>query len=120
MEQADAEGTADLWTHGSAKLLIDDELLVFVAAMLTAIEGMAATWDVSGWFDDPELAVSVSGLPGWLTFDSAMMSLTIAAGVTDDEHVDTHEFEVTATDEMNKETVHTTTLTVENVHEVRS
>ena len=27
-EQANAEGTADLWTNGSAKLLIDDGLLV--------------------------------------------------------------------------------------------
>ena len=89
--------------------------------MLTATEGLAADWDVAAWFADPDaddsLTFTVSGLPAWLTFDSAMGSVTIADGATDDAQVGTHEFEVTATDNEGAMAIHRATLTVENVNE---
>ena len=91
---------------------------------LVATEGLAADWDVSDWLTDPDLMAegsgevltyAVSGQPGWLTLTGSM--LTIVAEATDDAHVGTHEFQVTATDAAGAMVVHMAVLTVENVNE---
>ncbi len=63
MAQADAEGTADLWTQGSAKLLIDDGLLnpnprpVLDTSTLVPTQGFIIQGDAAG----DEFGQSVSG-----------------------------------------------------------
>ena len=92
-------------------------------ATLTAMEGLAADWDVMTWFSDPDagdsLTLEVSGLPDgdWLTWESDTSMLAIAADATDDAQVGTYTLEVTATDEADATAVHTATLTVENTPE---
>ena len=92
--------------------------VVDLSSPLTAEEGMATTWTVSDWFTDPDtgdtLTFTASRLPSWLVFNSAMTELSIAAGATDDEHVRSYTFTITARDEANARATLTATLTVEN------
>ena len=83
-------------------------------AMLTAMEGLAFSEDVSTWFTDPdagdELTYAATGLPEWLTFASGV--LTIAARATDDAEIGTYVLAVTASDKAGAMVVHTTTLEI--------
>ena len=85
-------------------------------AMLTALEGAAMAWDVSGWFSDPDtgdtLTYTATGNPAWLVLNAMTGALAIAAAATDDVDIGTYTLEVTATDEADEAAVHTTTLTV--------
>ena len=98
---------------------------------LAVAEGDAANWNVSAWFDDPDLAIpgdidslSYTGtlqkegaatavlLPAWLGLDEATGALTIAADATDDTEIGTYTLSVTAHDEANETAVHTATLEI--------
>ncbi len=101
-------------------------------AMLTAMEGLAFSTNVSGWFTDPDTAVPGAGevlaytgmlqgavgsgtesaLPAWLALDGATGALTIAAGATDDAEVGTHTLVITASDKAGAMAAHTTKLTI--------
>ena len=94
------------------------------SAMLTAMEGEAATWTLTNWFRDPDagdtLTYAVSGNPAWLTLDEATEALTIAAGATDDAEVGSYTLALTATDaggETALAATHTLTLAVENTND---
>ena len=99
---------------------------------LTATEGVAADWDVSAWFSDPDGdALTYAGTlqsPGaaaddeaaalseldWLALDAMTGTLAIEA---DDGEVGTHTLVITATDAAADTAVHTLTLAVEDVAE---
>ena len=88
-------------------------------APLTAMEGAAASWTLSDWFEDPDgdtLTYAATGNPAWLAFDATKGELTIAAAATDDAEVGSHSFTITASD-GDESLVLTATLTVENVNE---
>ena len=70
------------------------ETTTLAETSLTATEGEAATWTVSGWFADPDAgdtltyaatlqktdAAMAAGLPDWLVLNAMTGSLTIASG----------------------------------------
>ncbi len=114
---------------------VNDAPTAAAAAMvrLEAMEGLAASWDVSEWFSDedtnlpssPEVltyaAMVLEGtgdsqtsmeLPDWLALDSAVGVLTIAAGAADDAQIGPHTLAVTASDKAGAMVVHMTTLTI--------
>ena len=99
-------------------------VVTLASAMLTAMEGEAATWTLTNWFRDPDagdtLTYAVSGNPAWLTLDEATEALTIAAGETNDAQVGSYTLALTATDaggETALAATHTLTLAVENTND---
>ena len=106
-------------------------------ALLGALaEGMAASWDVSNWFTDPDLAApgavdaltytgmvlqgsgdsqTEAPLPDWLELDGTTGALTIGMGATDDADVGTHTVAVEATDQTGGAASHTTTLKITDI-----
>ncbi len=101
------------------------ETTTLALASLTATEGEAATWTVSGWFSDPDAgdtltytgtlqktdAAMAAGLPDWLVLNAMTGSLTIAADATDDPEVGFYTLVVTASDGT-ASTPHTVTLLI--------
>ena len=86
---------------------------------LTVDDGSAVTWTLADWFSDPDagdvLAFTATGFPTWLSFDSAMRELRIAAGATDDAQAGmSYNFTITASDSSNAMVVLTATLAVED------
>ena len=100
-----------------------DEAPVATKDALTALEaaeGMMFGLDISGWFRDPDSGDAAPTLrlvdkPTWLTLDGT--TLTIAADVTDDAHVATHNFTIEARDasDSNLTTTLDVALTINNV-----
>ena len=102
------------------------ETTTLAETSLTATEGEAATWTVSGWFADPDAgdtltyaatlqktdAAMAAGLPDWLALDAMTGSLTIAAMATDDPEVGFYTLVVTASDGDGETAMHTLLLTI--------
>ena len=89
---------------------------------LEAAEGMMFNLDISGWFRDPDSGDAAPTLrlvdnPTWLTLDGSM--LTIAAGMTDDAQVATHNFTIVASDvsDSNLATTLEVALTIDNIND---
>ncbi len=113
-ESATLTVTLEVENVNAAPVLTDEAPTAM--APLTAMEGVAASWTLSDWFEDPDgdtLTYAATGNPTWLSFDATKGELTIAAEATDDAEVGSHTFTVTATD-GDESLVLTATLTVEN------
>ena len=102
------------------------ETTTLAETSLTATEGEAAAWTVSGWFADPDAgdtltytgtlqktdAAMAAGLPDWLVLNAMTGSLTIAAMATDDAEVGFYTLVVTASDGDGETAMHTLLLTI--------
>ena len=102
------------------------ETTTLAETSLTATEGEAATWTVSGWFADPDAgdtltyaatlqktdAAMAAGLPDWLALDAMTGALTIASGATDDPEVGFYTLVLTASDGDGETAMHTLLLTI--------